>query len=95
LRNIVLSQAKTIEKLKEKLKIHDKMLELMNYKIEDLAASIKNQLSFKEKVETQLAQFAAAIPVANLEEISGQPETSFESIKMVSTGFDKPLCWES
>jgi hypothetical protein len=31
------------------------MLELMNYKIEDLAASIKNQLSFKEKVETQLA----------------------------------------
>jgi hypothetical protein len=48
LRNIVLSQAKTIENLKEKLKIHDKMLELMNYKIEDLAASIKNQLSFKE-----------------------------------------------
>jgi hypothetical protein len=30
-----------------------------------------------------------------LEEILGQPETSFESIKMVSTGFDKPLCWES
>jgi hypothetical protein len=71
------------------------MLELMNYKIEYLAASIKNQLSFKEKVETQLAQFAVAIPIADLEEISGQPKTSFESIKTVSIGFDKPLCRES
>jgi hypothetical protein len=71
------------------------MLELMKYKIEDLAASIENQLSFKENVETQLAQFVAAIPVANFEEILGQPKTSFEFVKTVSTGFGKPLCRES
>jgi hypothetical protein len=70
-KDLVLSQAKIIENLKEKLKNNDKMLELMNSKIEGLTASIKNQLSFNKKVETQLAQFAAAIPVADLGEILG------------------------
>ena len=44
-------------------------------------------------IETQLAQIAAAIPVSDSEKIPGQPETSLESIKMVSTRFGKPLCW--
>jgi hypothetical protein len=30
-----------------------------------------------------------------LEEISGQPETSFEYVKTISMGFGKPLCRES
>jgi hypothetical protein len=92
LKDLVLSQAKIIENLKEKLKNNDKMLELMNSKIEGLSASIKNQLSFNKRVETQLAQFATAIPVVNLGEILGQPETSLEYVKMVSMRFDKPLC---
>jgi hypothetical protein len=92
LKDLVLSQAKIIENLKEKLKNNDKMLELMNSKIEGLSASIKNQLSFNKRVETQLAQFATAIPIVNLGEILGQPETSLEYVKMVSMRFDKPLC---
>jgi hypothetical protein len=95
LKDLVLSQAKIIENLKEKLKNNDKMLELMNSKIEGLTASIKNQLSFNKRVETQLAQFATAIPVVNLGEILGQPETSLEYVKMVSMRFDKPLCQEA
>jgi hypothetical protein len=49
LKDLVLSQAKIIENLKEKLKNNDKMLELMNSKIEGLTASIKNQLSFNKR----------------------------------------------
>jgi hypothetical protein len=94
LKDLVLSQAKTIETLKEKLKNNDKMLELMNFKIEGLTSSMNNQLSFNKRIETQLAQ-SAAIPIIDLGEILGQPETSLESVKMVSTRFDKPLCWKS
>jgi hypothetical protein len=95
LKYLVLSQAKIIDNFKEKLKTNDKILELMNSKIEGLTSSIKNQLSFNKRIETQLAQFTATIPVANSGKILGQPETSLESIKMVSMRFGKPLCWES
>jgi hypothetical protein len=94
LKDLVLSQAKTIETLKEKLKINDKMLKLMNFKIEGLTSSTNNQLSFNKRIETQLAQ-SATIPVDDLGEILGQPKTSLESVKMVSTRFGKPLCRES
>jgi hypothetical protein len=53
LKDLVLSQAKTIETLKEKLKINDKMLELMNFKIEGLTSSNNNQVSFNKRIETQ------------------------------------------
>jgi hypothetical protein len=43
LKDLVLSQVKTIEPLKEKLKINDKMFELMNFKIEGLTSSMNNQ----------------------------------------------------
>ena len=46
-------------------------------------------------VETQLAQIDAAILVSNSGKIPGQPKTSLESVKMVSTRFDKPLCREN
>jgi hypothetical protein len=71
------------------LKINDKMLELMNFKIEGLT-SINNQLSFNKRIETQLAQSTAIL--VDLGEILGQPETSLEYVKMVSTRFGKPLC---
>ena len=62
---------------------NDKMLENINFKIEGLTSSIKNQLSFNKMIETQLAQIAAAIPVSDLEKTPGQPKTSLESVKMV------------
>jgi hypothetical protein len=52
LKDLVLSQAKTIENLKEKLKINDKMLELINFKVEELISSMNNQLSFNKRIET-------------------------------------------
>jgi predicted AlkP superfamily pyrophosphatase or phosphodiesterase len=63
LKDLVLSQAKIIDNFKEKLKTNDKILELMNSKIEGLTSSIKNQLSFNKRIETQLAQFTATILV--------------------------------
>jgi hypothetical protein len=50
LKDLVLSQAKIIENLIEKLIINDKMLKIMNSKIEGLTSSIKNQLSFNKRI---------------------------------------------
>jgi len=52
-------------------------------------------LSFNKIIETQIAQIAAALPVSDSGKFPGQPETSLESIKMVSMRFDKPLCREN
>jgi hypothetical protein len=72
---------------------NEKMLENIKTKIEGLTSSVKNQLSFNKMIETQLAQIAAAIPVFDSGKIPGQPKTSLEFVKMVSTRFGKPLCW--
>jgi hypothetical protein len=92
LKDLVLGQAKINKNLTKKLMFNEKMLENINTKIEGLTSSVKNQLSFNKMIETQLAQIAAAIPVSDSGKILGQPKTSLESIKMVSTRFGKPLC---
>ena len=46
-------------------------------------------------IETQIAKIAVALPVSDSGKIPRKPKTSLESIKMVSTRFGKPLCWES
>jgi hypothetical protein len=46
-------------------------------------------------IETQIAQIAAKLPVSDSGKISGKPETSLESVNMVSMRFGKPLCQES
>ena len=71
------------------------MLENINTKIEGLTSYINNQISFNKMIETQIAQLAATIPISDSRKILGQPETSLKSIKMISTMFDKPLCWEN
>ena len=52
-------------------------------------------MSSNKMIETQIAQLAATIPISNSRKILGQPKTSLESIKMVSTRFHKPLCQEN
>lgn len=94
-KELVLDQAKIIENLTEKLMVNDKMLELMNSKIEGLTSFIKNQLSFNKMIEAQLAQIIATIPVADSRKFSGQQETYLESAKTVLTRFGKPLCREN
>ena len=69
------------------------MLENINSKIESLSSSVKNQLSFNKMIETQISQIATAIPRNQSGKILGQPETSVESIKMISMRFGKPLRW--
>ena len=71
------------------------MLENINTKIEGLTSSINNQMSSNKMIETQIAQIAIALPVSDSVKIPRQPETSLESIKMVSMRFGKPLCQES
>ena len=46
-------------------------------------------------IETQIAKIAVALPVSDSGKIPGQPKTSLESVKMVSTRFGKPLCREN
>ena len=55
---------------------NDKMFENISFKIESLSSSAKNQLSFNKRIETQIAQIAASIPISNTGEIPGQPENS-------------------
>ena len=52
-------------------------------------------MSSKEKLENQLAQFTATVPVANSKQVLGQPETFVEYVNVVSTRFGKPQCQES
>ena len=42
-------------------------------------------------IKTQMAQIAATLPISNSRKILGKPETSLESVKMVSMKFSKPL----
>jgi hypothetical protein len=90
-KELVLGQVKIHKNITKKLMSDDKMLENINSQIEGLTSVVKNQLKFNKMIETQLAQIAAAIPVSDSGKILGQPETSLEFVKMVSTRFGKPL----
>ena len=74
---------------------NDKMIENINSKLENLSSSVKNQLSFNKMIETQIAQIATALPISDSGKILGKPETSLESVKMVSMRFGKPLYREN
>jgi hypothetical protein len=95
LKDLVLGQEKINENITKKLMYNDKMIENINPKLEGLSLSIKNQLSFNKMIETQIAKIIVALPVFDSGKILGQPKTPLESVKMVSTRFDKPLCREN
>jgi hypothetical protein len=87
LRELVLGQTKINEHINKKLLASDKTLESLNVKLETLSSTLKNQLSFKKMIETQLAQIAASLPAVENGKIPGQPETTVENVSMVSTGW--------
>jgi len=62
LRDLVFGQAKINESLNKKLAANDKILEGINAKVETLSSAHKNQLSFNNKIESQLVHIAAAVP---------------------------------
>ena len=78
---MVFGQAKINESLTKKLTTNDKIVENINFQIEGLSSTVKNQLSFNKMTEIQLAQIAAAIPIDSHGKIPAQPENSRENVK--------------
>jgi len=84
LRGLVYGQAKINESIQKNLAANDKSLETIHAKMDGFSTAIKNQLSFNKMFETQLAQLVATTP-AELGKISGQPESTLESVNVVTT----------
>jgi len=59
--------------------------------MDEFSTTIKNHLSFNKALETQLAQLAAATPAAELGKISGQPESTLESVNVINAIWKEPL----
>ena len=71
MRDLILEQAKINENISKKLASNDKVLENINTKMDSFSAAIKDQLSYNKKIESQIAQLAAALPFAtNLEKVN-------------------------
>ena len=60
--------------------------------MDDFSTAIKNQLSFNKMLETELAQLGNCHqePAVELGKILGQPESTLESVNVVTTRWDKP-----
>ena len=58
--------------------------------MDSFSTAIKNQLSFNKMLEIQLAQLAAATLAAELGKIPGQPESTLESVNVVTSKWKKP-----
>jgi hypothetical protein len=74
LRDLVSSQTKLLDQISKKLVSNDKLLETINNRMDGFASAIKNQLSFNKMLESQIAQLASSITLANEGKIPGQPE---------------------
>ena len=71
MRDLILEQARINENISKKLAFNDKVLENINTKMDIFSSAIKDQLSYNKKIESQLAQLAAALPsVTNLEKVN-------------------------
>ena len=62
LRDLVYGQAKINDTIHKKLIANDKSLETIQAKLDGFSTAIKNQPSFNEMLETQLAQPVTATP---------------------------------
>jgi hypothetical protein len=68
---LILEQIKINENISKKLVSNGKVLENINIKMESFSSAIKYQLSYNKKIESQIAQLAAALPFAtNLEKVN-------------------------
>ena len=66
-------------------------METIHAKMDGFSTAMKNQLSFNKALETQLAQLAAATPAAEQGKISGQPESTLESMIVINAMWKDPL----
>ncbi len=85
LKDFVFAQAKTTDALSKKLAANDKVLENFNVKLDGFASAFQNQLSFNKMMEIQLAQLASLFPANETGRIPGQPDSSIENVKAITT----------
>ncbi|XP_066160057.1 uncharacterized protein [Oryza sativa Japonica Group] len=71
--------------LSKKLAANDKILENINVKLDGFTSAFQNQLSFNQMIETQLAQLASLVPANDTGRIPGQPNSSVENVKAITT----------
>jgi len=82
----VYGQKEINDNISRKFLGNDKILESMAAQLEGFNFVIKNQLSFKKMIETQVAQLASSCPNVNAEKLPGQPEVpSKENVSAVTT----------
>ena len=79
---LILEQAKINENISKKVAFNDKVLENINTKMDSFSSAIKDQLSYNKKIESQLAQLAAALPFA----------TNLEKVNAITTRGSKSTC---
>jgi hypothetical protein len=71
LRDLILEQAKVNDNVSKRFSFNDKILESINSKMDSFSSAVKDQLSFNEKIESQLAQLASVLlPATNLEKVN-------------------------
>jgi hypothetical protein len=71
LRDLILEHARINENISKKLAFNDKVPENINTKMDSFSYAIKDQLSYNKKIESQLAQLTAVLPIAtNLEKVN-------------------------
>ena len=88
--DLLYGQAKINDTIQKKLTANDKSLETIRAKLDGFSTAIKDQLSFNKMLETQLAQLAAATPAFDIGKIPGQPESTLESVNVVTARWGKP-----
>nr|CAE05396.1 OSJNBa0022F16.20 [Oryza sativa Japonica Group] len=85
LKDLVFAQAKTTDALSKKLATNDKVLENINIKLDGFASAFQNKLSFNKMIETQLTQLASLVLTNETRRIPGQPDSSIENVKAITT----------
>jgi uncharacterized coiled-coil protein SlyX len=71
LRYLVAGQSRLLDQMSKKVASNDKAIENINARMDTFASAIKNQHSFNEMLESQLAQLAAIVPPLEKGKISG------------------------
>jgi septal ring factor EnvC (AmiA/AmiB activator) len=71
LRDLVVGQSRLLDQVSKKIASNYKLLETINNRMDSFASAIKNQHSFNKMVESQIAQLASSIPLANKDKIPG------------------------
>jgi hypothetical protein len=84
IKDLIFGQARINKSLNKKLAANEKVLEKLNSTKESFTPAMKNKLSFKKMIETQLTQLAASLPSSESGGLPGQPEPTRENLKSVT-----------